>query len=55
MTMDEQKPAETTPLAELIELVLQGTASDEQKEELQARLLASPEDRKAYLLVSRRN
>ena len=41
--------AEGTPLVELIELVLQGTASDEQTRQLQARLLASPEDRKAYL------
>jgi ferric-dicitrate binding protein FerR (iron transport regulator) len=49
MTMDDHKPAEAAPLFELIEQVLQETASDERKQQLQARLLASPEDRKAYL------
>ncbi len=48
MTMDEQKSSET-PLAELVERVLQETASDEQRQELQARLTTNPEDRKAYL------
>ncbi len=47
--MDERKPAETTPLVELIELVLQAEASDRQKRELDARLSANAEDRKAYL------
>ncbi|MFC1597344.1 FecR domain-containing protein [Planctomycetota bacterium] len=47
--MDEPKSPEGTPLVELIELVLQGTASDDKKRQLQARLAASPEDRKAYL------
>ncbi len=49
MTMDEQKSARNTPLDELIEQVLHAAASDEQRRELEARLLASPEDRKAYL------
>ncbi len=54
MTMDEQKPPEATPpnerpILELIEQVLHATASDGQKRELQARLLANAEDRKAYL------
>jgi ferric-dicitrate binding protein FerR (iron transport regulator) len=49
MTMDEHKSPEATPLVELIEQVLQGTASDEQKQQLQARLLANPEDRRVYL------
>lgn len=47
--MDEEKPAGTESLAELIELVLQGTASGQQERELQARLLASAEDRRTYL------
>jgi len=49
MTMDEQESAGATPLVELIEQVLQGTASDGQKRELHARLLASAEDRRLYL------
>ena len=47
--MDEPKSAEAAPLVELIELVLQGTASHDERQQLQARLAASPEDRKAYL------
>ncbi|HUU90687.1 MAG TPA: ankyrin repeat domain-containing protein [Phycisphaerae bacterium] len=47
--MDEQESAGATPLVELIEEVLQGTASDGQKRELHARLLASAEDRRLYL------
>jgi ferric-dicitrate binding protein FerR (iron transport regulator) len=47
--MDEQEPAEATPLVDLIEQVLQGTASDGQKRELQTRLLASADDRRLYL------
>jgi len=47
--MDEQRPPNVTPLVELIERVLQGTASDEQKREFDARLLASAEDRGEYL------
>ena len=49
MTMDEQEPAGATPLVELIEQVLQETASEEQKRQLHARLLANAEDRKTYL------
>lgn len=49
MTMDEQKPTRSESLVELIELVLQGTASDQQERELQVRLLASAEDRRLYL------
>jgi len=49
MTMDEQKSARAESLIELIELVLQETASEEQKRQLQARLLASAEDRRLYL------
>ncbi len=49
MTMDEQESAEATPLVELIEQVLQGTASDGQRRQLQARLLANAEDRRLYL------
>lgn len=47
--MDEQRYPNVTPLAELIEFVLGGTASDEQKRELDSRLLASAEGRRAYL------
>ena len=47
--MDEHKSPEATPLAELIEQVLQGTASDGQKQQLHTRLLASAEDRRLYL------
>ena len=47
--MDEQRSPRATPLVELIEQVLAGTASDQQKRELDARLLASPEDRRDYL------
>ena len=47
--MDEQESAGATPLVELIEQVLQGTASDGQKRELHARLLANAEDRRLYL------
>ena len=49
MTMDEQESAGATPLAELIEQVLQETASDAQRRELHARLLASADDRRIYL------
>jgi ferric-dicitrate binding protein FerR (iron transport regulator) len=49
MTMEEQESAEVTLLVELIEQVLLGTASDGQKRELEARLLASAEDRRVYL------
>lgn len=49
MTMDEQKSSGSTPLVELIEQVLQGTASDSEKQELNARLLGRVEDRKLYL------
>ena len=49
MTMDEQRSPSAAPLVELIEQVLAGTASDQQKRELNARLLASPEDRRDYL------
>ena len=49
MTMDERESAGATPLVELIEQVLQGTASDGQKRELHARLLADAEDRRLYL------
>ena len=49
MTMDEQESAGATPLVELIEQVLQAAASDGQKRELHARLLASAEDRRLYL------
>ena len=47
--MDEHESAGTTPLVELIEQVLQATASDGQKRELHARLLANAEDRRLYL------
>jgi len=47
--MDERESAGATPLVELIELVLQETASDEQRRELNARLLANAEDRRLYL------
>jgi len=49
MTMDEHESAGSTPLVEPIEQVLQGTASDRQKRELDARLLANAEDRRLYL------
>ena len=47
--MDEQESAGAAPLVELIEQVLQGTASEGQKRELHARLLVSAEDRTLYL------
>ena len=47
--MDERESVESTPLVELIEQVLQGTASEGQKRQLQDRLAASAEDRKLYL------
>ena len=47
--MDEQNSAGATPLVELIEQVLQGTASAGQKRQLHARLLANAEDRRLYL------
>lgn len=47
--MDEQKSRDAAALLNLIEQVLQGTATDEQKQELQDHLLANPEDRKVYL------
>ena len=47
--MDEQKSRDAAALVDLIEQVLQGTATDEQKQELQDHLLANPEDRRVYL------
>ncbi len=47
--MDDQNLPESTTLINLIELVLHGTASDEQQQELEARLLANAEDRRSYL------
>ena len=47
--MDDQNSPESTTLIELIELALNGTASAEQQQELEARLLANAEDRRAYL------
>ncbi len=47
--MDEQKSGSTASLIELIELVLQESASEQQRRQLQARLLASAEDRRLYL------
>ena len=47
--MDERESAKATPLVELIEQVLQETASEEQKRQLHARLLADAEDRRLYL------
>ena len=47
--MDDQNSPESTTLIDLIELVLNGTASAEQQQELEARLLANAEDRRAYL------
>ena len=47
--MDDQNSPESTTLIELIELVLNGTASEEQQQELESRLLANAEDRRAYL------
>ena len=49
MTMNEQESARAESLVELIELVLQETASDEQRRQLHARLLANAEDRRLYL------
>jgi len=49
MTMDEHEPTKGTPLDELIEHVLAGTASDEGKRELEARLRADAEARRLYL------
>lgn len=47
--MDEQNSTESATLIDLIERVLHGTASEEQQRELEARLLANAEDRRAYL------
>jgi ferric-dicitrate binding protein FerR (iron transport regulator) len=47
--MDDQNSPESATLIDLIELVLHGTASAEQLRELEARLLANAEDRRAYL------
>ncbi|MGB2823179.1 MAG: ankyrin repeat domain-containing protein [Phycisphaerae bacterium] len=47
--MQEKQPPGDESLVDLIELALQGTASDEQKRELEARLLAGAEDRRTYL------
>jgi len=47
--MDQKKSARTDSLVNLIESVLQGTASEAQRRELDARLLADAEDRKLYL------
>jgi len=49
MTMDEQGSPNAEPLVELIEQVLTGAASERQRRELGARLLASAEDRRAWL------
>jgi len=49
MTMDEHEPPEASSLVELIEQMLLGTASEQQKRQLHARLLASAEDRRLYL------
>ena len=49
MTMHEKQPTENESLVDLIELVLGRMVSDEQRQELQARLLASVENRKVYL------
>ena len=49
MTMNDHRSSAVTPLIELIEAVLQETASDEQRRELQTRLLANKEERKVYL------
>jgi len=49
MTMDEHETAGTAPCDALIEQVLAGTASEGQKRELQARLLADAEARREYL------
>ncbi|MEA3367381.1 MAG: FecR family protein, partial [Planctomycetota bacterium] len=49
MTIDERESAGAAPLVDLIERVLQETASDGQKRELQARLLADAEARRLYL------
>jgi ferric-dicitrate binding protein FerR (iron transport regulator) len=47
--MGEHESPELASLVELIEQVLQGTASDGQKQELRARLMASAQDRRVYL------
>jgi len=47
--MTDQNSPKSTTLIDLIELVLHGTASAEQQQELEARLLANAEDRRAYL------
>ncbi|HUT57696.1 MAG TPA: hypothetical protein VNA25_07575, partial [Phycisphaerae bacterium] len=47
--MREDESARDETLVELIELVLQGGASGQQMRELEARMLASAEDRKLYL------
>jgi len=47
--MNEKESARAESLIDLIEPVLQGTASEAQRLELQARLLASAEDRELYL------
>ena len=49
MTMREEESARDETLVELIEPVLQGAASGQQMRELEARMLASAEDRKLYL------
>jgi hypothetical protein len=49
MMMDEHEPTNGTPLDRRIEQVLAGTASDEEKRDLEARLLADAEARRAYL------
>ena len=49
MTMHQEEPAGGESLVDLIEMVLGGRASGGQKRKLQARLLASAEDRRAYL------
>ena len=49
MTMNEKEPSAVTPLIELIEAVLQEAASDEQRRELQTRLLDNNEERNLYL------
>lgn len=49
MTMTEKKSSRVAPLMELIEAALQDTATDEQRRELQKRLLANEEERKVYM------
>ena len=47
--MDEHEPGKGTPLDELVEQVLGGAASDEERRELEDRLLADADARRLYL------